>query len=231
MRRDHAIYTEWDAAYVLGALVPADRRAFEAHLEDCERCRTAVGELAAMPGLLAGVRPESESLSAGQEPPADLVERVTRRRDRQRRGFRRRLGLGIAAVAAAVAIAVAVPVLVGRPPTAVETVALAPMAPAPAAESSMTATVGLSPVAWGTSISIECDYPAGGTWGDEDGPWTYALVVTDDAGRSSQVSTWQGVSGTTVHLDAATAVPLDRIASLEIRTADGETILAAPVDA
>ena len=42
-------YREWDAAYVLGALSPRDRRAFEQHLATCAACREAVAELAGMP--------------------------------------------------------------------------------------------------------------------------------------------------------------------------------------
>ncbi len=45
-------YREWDAAYVLGALSPHDRRAFEQHLATCAACREAVAELAGMPGIL-----------------------------------------------------------------------------------------------------------------------------------------------------------------------------------
>ena len=33
-------YREWDAAYVLGALSPRDRRAFEQHLATCPACRS-----------------------------------------------------------------------------------------------------------------------------------------------------------------------------------------------
>ena len=42
---DHTRYAEWDAAYVLGALSPAERREFEEHLDECEKCRAAVTEL------------------------------------------------------------------------------------------------------------------------------------------------------------------------------------------
>lgn len=45
-------FAEWDAAYVLGALSPSDRRAYERHLAECAACRAAVAELAGMPGLL-----------------------------------------------------------------------------------------------------------------------------------------------------------------------------------
>ena len=46
MSDDHARFAEWDAAYVIGALSPADRREFEAHLDSCERCMRAVAEIA-----------------------------------------------------------------------------------------------------------------------------------------------------------------------------------------
>ena len=49
---EHEKFAQWDAAYVLGALEPADRRLFEEHLENCERCQGAVSELSALPGLL-----------------------------------------------------------------------------------------------------------------------------------------------------------------------------------
>ncbi|MCZ2263463.1 anti-sigma factor family protein, partial [Isoptericola sp. QY 916] len=51
-------YREWDAAYVLGALSPADRRDYEEHLAGCDACRAAVAELAGLPGLLASVPAE-----------------------------------------------------------------------------------------------------------------------------------------------------------------------------
>ncbi len=39
MNPDHARFAEWDSAYVLGALSPAERREYEEHLETCETCR------------------------------------------------------------------------------------------------------------------------------------------------------------------------------------------------
>ncbi|MFZ3303057.1 MAG: AAA family ATPase, partial [Mycobacterium sp.] len=46
-------YAEWDAAYVLGSLSEADRREFEAHLDECRSCWDAVTELSGMPALLS----------------------------------------------------------------------------------------------------------------------------------------------------------------------------------
>ena len=44
-----------DGAYVLGALSPEDRVAFERHLPGCPECAQSVRELAGLPGLLARV--------------------------------------------------------------------------------------------------------------------------------------------------------------------------------
>jgi carotenoid cleavage dioxygenase-like enzyme len=48
-------YAMWDAAYVLGSLSDSDRREYEAHLEGCGECRTAVTELAAVSPLLSAL--------------------------------------------------------------------------------------------------------------------------------------------------------------------------------
>lgn len=73
--QDHEFFREWDAAYILGALTAEDRRAFEGHLETCEQCRAAVGELAPMPGLLARIRPQSQPI-ARAEPAETEIDSV-----------------------------------------------------------------------------------------------------------------------------------------------------------
>ena len=57
-------FAQWDAAYVLGALSPAERREFEEHLASCPPCQAEVSELAAIPGLLAQVSPADAALLA-----------------------------------------------------------------------------------------------------------------------------------------------------------------------
>jgi len=227
MSRDHATFTQWDASYVLGALTPGDRHDYEAHLEECERCRTAVAELASMPGLLAGARAMSSVWDDPQEdlPPVNLVDLVVQRDTRRRRTLRNRVVGGVAGIAAAIAIAIAVPAALTHETGPVTTVALAAVA-----DSTMTVTLDFSPVAWGTRIDMTCDYPAGGTWDDAYGPLSYELVVTDRAGNVSRVSTWNAVPGKTVHLNAATAVPLSEIVSVEVRSGTGATILAAAIN-
>lgn len=58
--------------YLLGALEPAERSAFESHLSYCEICRGELVRLAPLPGLLNQITPEdfAESLpSTGTESP------------------------------------------------------------------------------------------------------------------------------------------------------------------
>jgi len=238
MTTDHAEFSQWDASYVLGALTSEDRRAFEAHLEECDRCRAAVAELASMPGLLSRARPEVESWDdaardggsigtlAPAGPPSNLIDLVTERRLRRARTVRNRVMLAVAGVAAAVALAIAVPAaLTGTPtPEPATIVALAPVG-----DSTMAVSLGLTSVDWGTRIAITCDYPAGGTWAGPDGAWAYSLVLTDAAGNTSQVSSWTAVPGKTIHLDAATAIPLDQIASVRVVSSTGATILSGSV--
>lgn len=227
MSRDHATFAQWDASYVLGALTPGDRRDYEAHLEECGRCRAALAELASVPGLLARARPVADLGDDAQEgvPPANLVDLVVQREVRRRRTIRNRIIGGVAGIAATIALAITVPIALTHPAGPATTVALAAVA-----DSTMTTTLGLSPVAWGTRIDMTCDYPVGSKWNDAYGPLSYQLVVTDRAGNASQVSTWNAVPGETVHLAAATAVPLSQIASVEVRSGSGVTILSAAIN-
>src|SRR4029453_15909787 len=55
-------FAQWDAAYVLGALSPAERREFEEHMSSCAACQAAISELAALPGLLAQISPADAAM-------------------------------------------------------------------------------------------------------------------------------------------------------------------------
>lgn len=69
-------YREWDAAYVLGALGPQDRRTFEQHLATCAACRESVADLAGMPGILGMLTPEQAAALDGTERHPDRGSRV-----------------------------------------------------------------------------------------------------------------------------------------------------------
>jgi hypothetical protein len=234
--RDHARYTEWDAAYVLGSLSSVERREFEAHLELCDRCRLAVADLSGLPSLLGRVVPEralsllasedededadaDEDAEPGSAPVTDIVARIEKAEHRRRL---RRFGIvgGIAAAALAVA-AVAIPVTIAAQPHPTVAVALAPTA-----GNSVSGDVQLTSVKWGTKIDMHCAYGTGSTWG-YPGDGGYALWVVDRAGRASEVSTWKATSGSQVKLTAATALSVGEIARIEVRSAATNDVLLA----
>ena len=153
-----------DGAYVLGALSPADRRAFEAHLSSCDRCQRSVRELAGLPGLLSRVDADVlESPGLDDDVPAGLLPALLRDVRRQRR---RRTWLTVGAAAAAAARGRHRIVRAGRAErlrrrTARATPSATPSATtgAPAAATDGTrgrlgvrATLGLTSVAWGTKL-------------------------------------------------------------------------------
>ncbi|MFF2387373.1 anti-sigma factor family protein [Agromyces sp. NPDC058104] len=232
MNPDHARFADWDSAYVLGALSPAERREYEQHLEGCERCRRAVAELAPMPGLLARLEPEraaallDESSDIASGPRGDLVDAV-RLEDRRRRGRRNRIWWVASAAAALLLVAaIALPLALARPSLVAESVAFDSVAEVP-----LTATATLTQVAWGTRIELDCRYGDADGVEAPDGGWPYALVVVGLDGERTDVSSWRASPGTAARLSAGAALDLDEIASLEIRAmGSGEVLMRSAVD-
>ena len=232
MNPDHSRYADWDSAYVLGALSPAERREFEEHLETCEACRRSVAELAPMPGLLARLsadRAQALLVESDVVPPAprpELLDAV-RREGRRRRIRRTRMRIALAAAAAVVVVAaVAVPLALTRPAVGVQAVAFETVADVP-----VSASAELSPAEWGTRIELDCTYEApAGADAPEEG-WPYALVVVDREGHRTEVSSWRATPGATARLEAGTALAVEEIASLEIRAvASGDVLLRGSPD-
>ena len=210
---------EWDGAYVLGALSPSDRQEFESHLAECRQCRTAIGQLAPLPGLLA--RADLAALESDIVPPEDLEERLLAAA-RPLPLWRRttfRVGAAVAVgVAAAVLLAVT---LVPRThqPHGVE-VALAPVAQVP-----LSASVRLHPASWGTRVDMTCVYAAA-HYGSER---AYTLWVVGGAGRAEQVSAWHAGPGETSRTQGSTDLGVGQIKRIELRAASGQVLLSAPV--
>jgi anti-sigma-K factor RskA len=228
---DHERYGEWDAAYVLGALSPVERRQFETHLEGCERCRSAVSDLTALPGLLGRLDPQrafalletDDGVDAASEapiapPPADLVARIERR-EQQRRSRRIRVLLAVAA-AAVVAGAVAIPVSISSAPHPTLTTSLSRVVDSP-----LSANVKLTTVGWGTKVDMNCSYGEAAAGTPESTRWNYALWVVARDGAASELSSWSAKSDSTVNLTAGTAVPVDQIAEVQVRGDDGTVLL------
>jgi hypothetical protein len=222
-------FVDYDAAYVMGALDPQDRRAYEDHLSTCARCTAAVSELAGMPGLLAQV-PVQQMLAPRSTPepvPDTLLPRLARAIRTQQ--LRRRVWSGALAAAAACLVAavalIASPWSSDPPPATQAQGTVLPMTAD--ADVPVTATVRLASKAWGTAVNLECTYkdeaslPAN-TWGAR----TYALVVVPRGGGAPhQVAEWTALPGKTVTPAGSTSLTTGEIQEIRLVNSRGATLL------
>ncbi|MGH3441088.1 MAG: zf-HC2 domain-containing protein, partial [Nitriliruptorales bacterium] len=123
---DHRELRESLAAYVLGALDPADRHAVEEHLHTCAECRDEVSRFSPLPHLL-GRLSEEEAASGALARRLDLLPGLLAEETHERSRLRRHLLGWRVATAAAVAAAVLAWAPWSGPP-AVERVPVSPVA-------------------------------------------------------------------------------------------------------
>jgi len=224
-----------DAAYVVGALSPADRAAYEEHLRGCEQCRESVSRLAGLPGLLALTTAEDIE-QAGPPVPETMLPGLLTRVAAARR-HRRWVLAGVLAAAVAVVVALAGTLILRTPvdtagsgSSGASTTSPAPSTtPVPAflqpmtqvLASPMTASLELVDKRWGTAITVVCQYDK-----NVDRSVAYDLTVIDTDGHLNSAGSWSSVPGASAaRVETATAVPRERIASFEVRLPDGRTIL------
>jgi len=216
-------FIEDDAAYVMGALSPDEQRAFEEHLVDCERCAASVAELSGMTGLLDRV-PLDRVLQPGadREPLPDLLlGRVVgaARKERRRRSLRLVASGAVAAAAVAVAIAVVPQGGPGEP--AGTTVAMTAVRPA-----AVTGTLEVTPVDWGTKVSLVCRWVGSSTWAEPGERKTYSLVAVPRGGGEPQtLARWSVRPGDDATVVGSTDLRVGQIATIELRAADDDAVL------
>jgi Putative zinc-finger len=242
-------FAQWDAAYVLGALSPAERREFEEHLATCPHCQTAVSELAGIPGLLAQVSPadaamlslavdnqvergeseatsdtETELIEAG--PPPSLLPKIIKTARRRRRKM----------VAAVAGIAAAVVLVIGGIAAATGLIPLRPESPqrvafSPVVPSGITAVADVIPAEHGTEIKVECVYAEVNNPRPGGGHDIYSVVVVDRSGNATEIKEWPATPNKQMRPSGTTPLKVSEIADLEIReTETNEVLLRASLD-
>ncbi|MFE9421569.1 zf-HC2 domain-containing protein [Kitasatospora sp. NPDC006697] len=213
-------------AFVLGLLSPEEQVAFEVHLADCARCRAEADRLGGLAPLLA------EYAAAGAEPvePSEqlldglLAEVAAVRR---RRRTRRRWLAAVAAVLVFGGPAVTAAVLdagpAGPPAATGSPAAVTRTATGPGGAS---ATVGVAPAAWGSSVTLAL---SGVT-----GPRSCDLVAVSAQGAEQTVSSWTVPNtgygpAATLHTGGGTGFAPGQLARFEVRDlTSGQVLVAVP---
>jgi hypothetical protein len=234
MRCDHE---HDDGAYVIGALSPAERAAYERHLSTCSFCREAVADIAVLPGLLGRLDPDdfARLLEPDLPIPAkqrnrmpDLVTAAQVDRRRQRRSGRwRATGTALAAACLALVIGAGGALIwrdnAGKSGTSTPgpMVAMHAVAgPVP-----VSAEVNLVNTAWGTQITMKCSYANTGS----SKQYTFKLVARGPDDSSEQLGSWVAIPGRDVQLTATTRYSGSELSRLELVRYDNTAVLAYDV--
>ncbi len=221
---NHEQLAHLDAAYVLGALDPEDRRAFEEHLASCGACAHAVREIEPMPQLLSRVDEAAFApAEEGTPVPETLLPALLREvRGRQRR--RRRWAVAAAAAVLAVAAGTAV-AWTARPQDAPVAVAPAAVPMEQVGQEVVTASLAMEEVPWGTRLVLTCTYETTAAGYRDAPPPAYTMAVRTREGRWEQVATWRAVPGRTVTVTGATAADRGEITEVQVRSSSGRPLL------
>ncbi len=218
---------EWDAAYVLGALSREDRRLFEGYLEANPERAAALTELAGIPAILNALScddalalTEHDARVAADTSAVNLMPSLAAAAARQKRRTRRGVLAAGFAAAAVVAIGAGTIGATAFPVDRADRIALQAMQPT--LKGGINATLAVTKQEWGTRLDWTCEYV-------KDWARTvpaYDIVVTTIEGAESAVGTWSPASDHTGGLAASTAIPADKIHTVDIRVSGTHEPLA-----
>ncbi|GLU46957.1 anti-sigma factor family protein [Nocardiopsis ansamitocini] len=218
------------AAYLMGLLDEDERHRFEDHLESCERCVDEMIELSDTVVLLDEARGDDGPVVAAavDEPHGTAVAAPAVRRPRV--WVRAVFGLAAGVLLFTAGLGAGLVVAPDPPPevAAEDPFAEAERFVATDAATGTEGTVAVLDKGWGSDIAL--------TLGNVRGPLNCELVVVTTAGEERSVASWQvprpgyGIAGAPdpLQVRAGTDLSRDQIASFEVRTLDGATLLTVP---
>jgi hypothetical protein len=223
-----------DGAYVLGALSPAERAAYERHLATCSFCREAVADIAVLPGLLGRLDPAdfAKLLDPTLSQPApnrmpDLVSAAQSTRRRERKKLRVRvLSTSLAAAVVALVVGVGAVFWMGAdqpqtPPTG-PTVAMT----AVAGEVPVSAQINLTGLSGGTRVDLKCSY-------HKTSPsmksYTIWLMAYGPDGETDAMGSWVASPGKEFSMSGVTHFVGANLSRLALVRNDGKALLAYDV--
>jgi hypothetical protein len=212
---------------VLGALDPIDRDQVEAHVRDCRSCASELAELAPIPGLLK--RLDSVVLDPTPAPVAILERALSQVHGQPSAnldvvGPRRRARVVWVLAAAAVVVALiaglagarSVQVFPFAEPASVVASGVDPL-------TGVSATVTLHPSQTGTQVRLALG-------GVSPGAHCQLVAVGKD-GQREVAATWVASYDGEAHVAGTTGLPTDQIASFDVTTPQGATLVSVPLPA
>lgn len=212
-RHDHTELREWAGAYALGSLDPDDRRTFERHLSDCERCAEEVNAFAPIPGLLAHV--DVPDLHEASPETADAIGRRAVDEGLALRSSRNRWRIAALSIAAAALLVVSTATVIQLVDDD------APSRPAVSAtvisSQATTSEISTSERAWGTEITVR----AAGLPDRSE----YQLWGVDLSGTWSVAATWGRTPAGRANIIGATSMPTATLDRIVVTSEDRSDIL------
>ncbi|BCY05161.1 anti-sigma factor [Actinoplanes sp. L3-i22] len=234
-----------DAAYVLGALSPAERAAYEQHLATCSFCREAVADLSRVPDMLdrldadefaklldpslSPVLPErsyrngprSAGLSSHGSPHGTSSHGGSSHGSPPRvKTFPVRLMSTLAAALLIVVLGGGVTLwLMNRPAAGSGAVGPAVAMAAVQPNSPITATIRVTGTAGGSRVEMICTYAA------SEKPYTFRLIAYGPDDQSEQLGSWTPQPGAEFSMQGATHFPAESLDRLDLVRFDGTIML------
>lgn len=210
-----------DGAYVLGALSPKERAAYERHLATCSFCREAVRDIAALPDMLSRI--DAKEFAKIVDSPGPAPVHGAKRRNRAALPARILSSMAAAVLVALIGLGVFFWTRDSAGTTAT------PPGPAVAmsavGKSSMvTATVRLTSTGGGTRVDLDCSYSSSATR-----PYTFRLMAYGPDADEEQIGSWQAAPGAHFTMEAVTHFTQGSLSRLELVQYDGKALLAYDV--
>ena len=207
-------------AYVLGALPPAERAAYERHVPTCPTCREEVAELAGLPGLLGRLdTATAAAIGKTESAPAAMLDTVLvsasteRRRLRQRHRWQR---TGALLAAACLAGVVAFGAATMDHPTRIQPV-VAALHPVSGAIPVSAVLAYVANDHGGTDITMNCVYPHGVTYPEKELLYLNLVVFPRGSTHGTTLSTWTVDAGDDLSFFWQVTMPPGQIGRIELQ--------------
>jgi putative zinc finger protein len=230
MSDDHDELRRLLGGYLLGGLDEADTDRLDAHLRDCEECRTELERLAPIPELLRSL-PETQAanaatgpilLAVAAKPSLERIEGLLRKMRAERSRDRRLARVRWLAAAAVVLVAAAVGFGVltshrGTPqPHVLPSPQLVTARFEAAAGSGLSGMAVLTPKVWGVSVSLDVTRLQG------DGP--FICQVRNASGAVEQAAIWGPTPTGNAKVIGASSIQLRNVSAISVADKQGHVL-------